>query len=266
MTSTYSPNLGLELITTGEQSGSWGTTTNNNLGTYLEQAIVGYVTQSVTDGADTVLTIPQGASSPGRNFVIELTNTLTAARNVIVPAVQKPYIFFNNTVGGYAITVKVSGQTGVTIANGKKALVYTNGTDVIEFVNAPVTEAGTQTLTNKTVSSSIIKSRITTIADGTSVTINGDTTDIALQTNTQAAGTLTINAPTGTPFDGQKLVFRLKSTNVQTFSWNAIFASSNEVVLPVTSTGSGKYDYVGFMYNSINSKWQILARNLGFAA
>jgi hypothetical protein len=156
MASTYSTNLKIELIGTGDQSGTWGNTTNTNLGTLIEEAIAGYVTQTVTDGAATVLTIPNGASSNGRNYVIELTGALTAARTVEVPAVDKPYTFFNNTSGGYAVTVKVSGQTGVTIANGKKAIVYTNSTDVIEVANAPVTEAGTQTLTNKTLTNPTI--------------------------------------------------------------------------------------------------------------
>jgi hypothetical protein len=150
MASTYSPNLKIELIGTGEQSGTWGITTNTNLGTLLEEAIAGFTTQVVTDGAATVLTIPDGASSVGRHYVIQFTGTLTANRTVEVPAVDKPYIFFNNTTGGFSVTVKVNGQTGVTIANGKKAIVYTNGTDVIEVANAPVTETGTQTLTNKT--------------------------------------------------------------------------------------------------------------------
>lgn len=149
MASTYSPNLKIELIGTGEQSGTWGTTTNTNLGTLIEEAIAGYVTQAVTDGAATVLTIPNGSSSNGRNYVIELTGALTANRTVEVPAVDKPYIFFNNTSGGFSVTVKVSGQTGVTVANGKKAIVYTNSTDVINVVNAPLQESqlGTGVLT-----------------------------------------------------------------------------------------------------------------------
>ena len=163
MASTYSTNLALELMATGDQSGSWGTTTNTNLGTLLEQAIVGYASQTVTDGADTVLTIANGASSTGRNYVINLTGTLTAARNVLVPAVQKPYVFVNSTSGSpssFAVTVKVSGQTGVTIAPGKKAIVYTNGTDVIEVANAPVTETATQTLINKTFGATVFTADI----------------------------------------------------------------------------------------------------------
>jgi hypothetical protein len=163
MASTYSTNLKLELIGTGDQSGTWGATTNTNMGTLIEQAIAGYATQAVTDsGVATVLTIPDGASSTGRNYVIALTGALTAARTVEVPAVNKPYIFFNSTTGGFAVTVKVTGQTGVVIANGKKAIVYTNTTDVIEVANAPATEAGTQTLTNKTLTAPVISTIVNT--------------------------------------------------------------------------------------------------------
>jgi hypothetical protein len=163
MASTYSTNLGIELIGTGDQSGTWGATTNTNMGTLIEQAVSGYSTQVVTDsGVATALLISNGASSTGRNYVIELTGALTAARTVTVPAVNKPYTFFNNTTGGFAVTVKVSGQTGVIIANGKKAIVYTNSTDVIEVANAPATEAGTQTLTNKTLTAPVIGTIVNT--------------------------------------------------------------------------------------------------------
>jgi len=131
MASTYSTNLGIELMGTGDQSGTWGATTNTNLGTLLEQAIAGYGSQAVADSASpTVLTISNGASSTGRNAVIVLTGALTLARVVEVPAKTKSYIFYNTTTGGFAVTVKVTGQTGVSIPNGTKAIVYCDGTDV----------------------------------------------------------------------------------------------------------------------------------------
>lgn len=131
MPSTYSTNLGIELPATGEQAGTWGTTTNTNLGTLVEQAVSGYVTQAITDGADTVITIPNGATGVARNMYLELTGTLSAARNLIVPSNKKLYFVYNNTSGGYAVTVKVSGQTGVSVANGQKILLVSNGTDIV---------------------------------------------------------------------------------------------------------------------------------------
>jgi hypothetical protein len=135
MPSTYSPNLAIELIGTGDQAGSWGTSTNTNLGTLIEQAISGYVTQAITDGADTVITIPNGATGVARNMFIECTGTLTAARNLIVPANKKLYFIFNNTTGGFAVTVKVSGQTGISVPNGKKMVLVSNGTDIFVATN-----------------------------------------------------------------------------------------------------------------------------------
>lgn len=137
--STYSTNLALTLIGTGEEAGTWGSTTNTNLGTLLEQAISGYVTQTVTDSTSpTVLTIPNGASGVARNMYIELTGTLTAARTVEVPANKKLYYFYNNTVGGYSVTVKVNGQTGVVVPNGMKYEMVCNGIDVYPAANNQV--------------------------------------------------------------------------------------------------------------------------------
>ena len=121
------------------------------------------------------------------------------------------------------------------------------------------TLAGTETLTNKT-----IQPRVVSTATATSITINADTTDIATMANTQGAGTFTLNAPSGTPYNGQKIIFRLSSTSVQTFSWNAIFQGSTDLSLPTASSSGGKYDYMGFMYNSTASKWQLIASNFGF--
>jgi hypothetical protein len=131
MPSTYSPNLAIDLLGTGDQPGAWGVVTNTNLGTLIEQAISGYVTQTITDGADTVITIPNGTTGVARNMIIECTGTLTATRNLVVPANRKLYFIYNNTTGGYAVTVKVSGQTGVSVPNGKKIILASNGTDVV---------------------------------------------------------------------------------------------------------------------------------------
>jgi hypothetical protein len=106
--------------------------------------------------------------------------------------------------------------------------------------------------------------RTVVIADAASITINADITDVATQANTQAVGTLTINAPSGTPVNGQKILLRLRSTNVQTFSFNAIFTGSDDLSLPTTSSGATKYDYLGFVYNSTATKWQLVGKVFGF--
>jgi hypothetical protein len=136
MASTYSTNLALELIGTGDQSGTWGTTTNTNLGTLIEQAVSGVVTQAMADSNQTI-TIPNGATGVARNMFIECTGALTAARQLIVPANKKIYFIFNNTTGGFAITVLVSGQTGVSVPNGKKVILVMNsaGTDIVDATN-----------------------------------------------------------------------------------------------------------------------------------
>ncbi len=130
MASTYSTNLALELIGTGDQTGTWGTTTNTNLGTLLEQAISGYQTQACTGGTDTI-TIPNGASGVARNMYLELTGT--GGGTLVVPANKKLYLVYNNTSS--AITVKVSGQTGVSVPAAVKIFLVSNGTDVVNAVN-----------------------------------------------------------------------------------------------------------------------------------
>lgn len=142
MASTWS-KLKIELIGTGEQSGTWGSTTNNNLGsssTYrgLEQAIVGMATLVTGDFTANSYTMPYTDSNDDQDFrclFLNITATLSAAGTVIVPAIQKPYIVKNSSVGGYAVTVKVSGQTGVSVPNGALILLYNNGTDVGIAIN-----------------------------------------------------------------------------------------------------------------------------------
>jgi len=129
--STYSDNLRLTLIGNGEQSGQWGTTTNTNLGTLLEQAISGYVQYPCTGGTDTI-TIPDGVTGVARNMYIELTGS--GGGTLVVPDYKKLYFIYNNTSSG-AVTVKVSGETGVSVDNGYKIALVCDGTDVVPAIN-----------------------------------------------------------------------------------------------------------------------------------
>ena len=134
MSSTYSTNLAIELMGAGEQAGNWGSTTNTNLGTLIEQAISGYTTQAVSTGTDTTITIPNGATGVARNMFIELTGTGGASTNLIVPANKKLYFIYNNATSGQ-VTVKVSGQTGVSVPYGAKVALVSNGTDIVVAEN-----------------------------------------------------------------------------------------------------------------------------------
>lgn len=138
MASSYS-DLKIELIATGEQSGTWGSTTNTNLGTAIEEAIVGYANAEFTTNGDLTLTLTDTNSTQvARNLVLNATSTvsLTTTRNLIVPAIQKPYYIFNNTSGGQSINVKTSAGTGVIVPNGGKAFVYVDGTNVVPGFNS----------------------------------------------------------------------------------------------------------------------------------
>lgn len=111
-----------------------------------------------------------------------------------------------------------------------------------------------------TVGSLRINPRVVAVSDATSITPAGDTSDVVTQTNTQATGTLTVNAPTGTPVTEQPLELRLKATNVQTFAWNAIYRGADALPLPaVSSSGASDVDRYKFKYHSGDTKWDLVA-------
>ena len=126
--STYSTNLKIELMTTGENSGTWGDIANTNLGTALEQAIIGYGNPDYVSDANLTISITNSnAAQAARALVLNVTSvfgSLTATRELVVPTIQKQYIVQNNTTGGQSITVKTSAGTGITVPNGRKAHLY----------------------------------------------------------------------------------------------------------------------------------------------
>jgi hypothetical protein len=134
MASTFSTNLKLELIGNGDQPGTWGTTTNTNLGTLIEQAIAGV--QNITIAtANYVLTNLNGISDEARNAVLVVSGTPGAVRNILVPNGQtKLYVVTNNTTGGFDLGVQTwsgSGLTGTgaiaTVPPGASIYLYCTG-------------------------------------------------------------------------------------------------------------------------------------------
>lgn len=173
--------------------------------------------------------------------------------DVVMSAIQAADVpTLNQNTTGTAANV-----TGiVAVANGGSG---TATPSLVAGTNVTITG----TWPNQTVAASV-SNRVVSYTDATSITINADTTDMAIMANTQAAGTFTLNAPTGTVVNGQKLLFRMTSTNVQTFSWNGVFRGSTDLALPTASSGAGKEDYLGFIYDSTSSKWDLIAKNFGF--
>jgi hypothetical protein len=140
MPSSYSPDLRIELIANGEQSGTWGTTTNTNLGTLIEDAIAGLASVSVTS-ADQALTAANGSADQARCAAVSLTTTTTAAFNVYVPPVPKLYVIRN--ASAYTATIYCStvlgnttaAGTGVAIPANKSVLLRSDGTNIVEQLN-----------------------------------------------------------------------------------------------------------------------------------
>jgi hypothetical protein len=137
MASSYSTDLKLELMVTGEQAGLWGDITNTNLN-ILQQSIAGYesVTLNATTGA--TLAFSNGALSNGKNAVLDLAGTLTSSVNVIIPdSIEKTYIVKNSTSGSFAVTFKTTSGTGATFAAADKGIkiLYSDGTNIVD-VNA----------------------------------------------------------------------------------------------------------------------------------
>ena len=136
MASTYSTDLRIELIGAGEQSGTWGSTTNTNLGTLVEDAISGNVTVPVTV-SPRALSALNGAVDEARQAILTLTTTLTAAFTVLAPPVTKQYVIFNNTA--YIATIgnatvlngtTPTGGTTVAIPAGRTVTVWSDGTNI----------------------------------------------------------------------------------------------------------------------------------------
>jgi hypothetical protein len=190
MASTYSTNLKIELIGTGEQAGTWGTTTNTNLGTALEQAVVGKADVTMSSTTITLTLTNANTAQNARAIYLNLTGSPGGAAVLEVPAIQKPYIVKNGS--DQQVTIKVSGQTGVAIPTGKTALVYNNGTDVVTAVDF-IPEIATTTVDTTNIEVTNIKAK-----DGTSAGSIADSTGVV----TLASSVLTTTDINGGTIDG----------------------------------------------------------------
>lgn len=238
MSSTYSTNLGIQLIGPGDQAGAWGNTTNVNLGTLIEQAVSGYETYSCTGGTD-IITIPDGASGTARNMFLQLSGT--GGGTVEVPAKRKLYFIYNSTAS--AITIKVNGQTGVSVPANAKEILVNNGTDVVVATNymasltlgsaLPVASGGTGA--TSITSGALVKGAGTgAFTPATAAEIVGQigSTAVTNATNATNATNLT-TANFSVVQSGSKLYFKYGATNI------ASIDSSGNLIMLLNVTAYG---------------------------
>jgi hypothetical protein len=231
MASTYSTSLKLELIGNGDQSGTWGTTTNTNFGTLLEQAITGVVAITMAN-ADVTLTSLNGASDEARNAVLVVGGTNSAIRNIIAPAVNKLYVIKNATIGGYAIVIKTSASTGVSIANGTTAIVYCDGTEFYFAVPSYASTNTASTLAFRDGSGNFAAGMITANLTGN---VTGTASTVTTNANLTGAVTSSGNATSLGSFTSANLAAALTD---ETGSGAAVFANSPTLVTPALGTPS----------------------------
>lgn len=207
-------NLGIKLITTGDESGTWGSSTNTNFSDVIDEAIAGVVTHNVASDADFTLTITDFVSSEARHAVIKFTSVNLTATRVCTFApstLQKTWIVINSTTGGQSLTFK-QGSAGatVTVPNGESAIIYSDGegstngaiTRVLDsFTNTKITtttlNATTLDLTNLEVTN--IKAK-----DGTAAISIADSTGKVTVSSELAVDNINIssNAITSTNANG----------------------------------------------------------------
>ena len=238
MPSTYS-NLKIELIATGEQSGTWGATTNVNLGTALEEAITGTANVAFT-GVDETLTLTNSnASQTARNLRLNLTGTSGGARNLIVPAIEKFYIVNNGLAD--AVTIKNSSGTGVAVASGKTSLVFNDGTNVVEvvsYLNSLTTPSAT--ITGGAISGAT--GSFTTLAASSTVSGAGFTAYFAspppIGSATPSTGAFTTLTTTGnvTLGDGASDAVTINAATA-TIPNNLNFSGTGSIAVPNGTTG-----------------------------
>ena len=145
--STFSTNLYIELIGTGQQTGTWGGTTNNTLVYAIEEPIVGRDSVAFTDANVTLTPVALNTNQTFRNLYLNCTGTNTTTRSLIVPTINKNYYIENNT--NQSLLVKTAAGTGVTVLSGYTCAVYIDGTNVVQAATyQPVMTVGTLALTN----------------------------------------------------------------------------------------------------------------------
>ena len=246
MASSYSTDLKLELMVTGENSGTWGDKTNTNLN-LLQQAIAGYEAISIAGGAQTTpLEMTDATISNARNAVIKLTGTITGNQVVTIPnGIEKTYIVSNGTTGAFTVEFKTVSGTGVTFATDDKGFkyVFSDGTNVnnITLASPP---GGSDTQIQFNDGGSAFGGSANLVWDGTNVVIG-------------ATGAVRLSDTTGGEYVGLKAPGTVSSS--YTLTLPAATGTADQILV---TDGSGN---LSFTDNSGGTSWQAV-KTTGFTA
>jgi hypothetical protein len=254
MASSFSTDLKLELMVTGENSGTWGDKTNTNLN-LLQQAIAGYQAIALTS-VNTTLAMTDATISDARNAVIKFTGTIAANTTVFVATgIEKTYTIENATSGAFTLALNQVGGASVIWAATDKSVkqIYLNGTDAVD--TGLVSATGVATLTNKTLTSPTINTATLTspiineIDDTNSNELIKFTTTASAVNEVTIANAATGNDPTFTASgndDNIGLDFIPKGTGAVTFLGTGKIQAVKEkvTVTAVASTGTINYDFL----------------------
>ena len=280
--STYSTNLKVQLIGTGEESGTWGDVTNNAFSNVFEQAIVGYGTVNFSSDANTTLTLANGnTSQTARNLYLNVTSSvsLSTTRDVIIPSItagstpiQKFYIVKNATTGSQSIRVLGASGTGITIPNGATMMVYSNGTNVVDVITY---------FSSLTLGSLTLSTPLAVGSGGTGITSFGTGVATALGQNVTGSGGFVLgtsgalNTPTLTTprLAGSSIGYStFASSNASATNYTITFPAENMTVgfrnIPNTGTKTSSYTLaVGDVgkYVQVGSGGSIVVPNSTFA-
>ena len=244
MASSYSTDLKLELMVTGENAGTWGTKTNTNL-ELLQQAIAGYQDVSIAGGAQTTALVMTNATlSNARNAVLKFSGTITGNQIVTIPnGIEKTYILYNGTTGAFTVEFKTVSGTGPTFSATDKGfkLVYSDGTNVTDVPLGVPGGSNTQIQFNNAGS---FGGSANLVWDGTNFIID-------------ATGELRLGDTTGTEYVGLKAPGTVSSA--YTLTLPTATGTANQVI---QTDGSGN---LSFATVSGGAAWQAVQTS-GFTA
>jgi hypothetical protein len=248
MASTYSTDLKIELMVTGENAGTWGNKTNDNLNV-IQQAIAGYGEQSIAGGAQTTaLTIANSPTlSVARNIVLKLTGTITGNQIVTVPnGIEKTWIVYNGTTGAFTVEFKTVSGTGPTFSTTDKGfkLVYSDGTNIVDVPLGVPGGSNTQIQFN---SSGAFGGSANLVWDGTNFIIDSE-------------GALRLGDNTGSAYVGLKAPATISGDTAYTLTLPTATGTTGQVL--ALSDGSGT---LSFATVAGGAAWQAV-KTSGFTA